>query len=43
MVGARLAKVPELGVAHLLGLFRIHFFIRLDPEGKSVAIQRVSW
>ena len=37
MVGASLAKVLELGVAHELGTCRIHFVIRLSPSGKSVA------
>jgi len=40
VVGARLVKVPELGVAHLLGTCRIHFFIR--RRVMSVAIQGVS-
>ena len=41
VVGANLVKVPELGVAHELGMCRIHFVIR--HRAMSVAIQGVSW
>ena len=41
VVGASLAKVPELGVAQGLGMCRIHFVILLGPVGKLVARKSV--
>ena len=40
-VGASIAKVPELGVAHWLGTCRTHFVILLGPMGKLVARKSV--